>query len=554
MSKQNMMYLRRRPGTENWSYVQRIPKAIHPKLVGRTLLYPVGSYVAKQHITPTTPFFEFSLRTADPQLLELRRSHARAYILSLVDSLTYERDLNLTYPQLLALAGELYAAWSKGPLNESSLTWDSETGVVYSGPIQGEEGFDARVYEEKAQEIEDLLDNGDLGALEVFYDFLGAKLLADHGIALIGERSRETLIVLMARYHAKAMRQAAKAWRGDFTPDVSLIAIPKWDDAKPVSITELVDKWWKEAESVGKTQSTMEGYKATLKLFSEFVKHDDARKITKADIVAFKDFRLHSVSTRTGRKISPKTVKAGDMAALGSIFKWAVSNHLLATNPTEGAMGVQSGRKTHVREREFTKDEAKAILKASSKITSPKNLTELAERWVPWLCAYSGCRLGEAIQLRKEDLRFDQETQSWVMRITPEAGTVKTKEYRDIPLHPHITEQGFMDQCVNSQLSSGSPYLFLVIKPDATFRGVWRSKKNRLREFAREIVTDPNVAPNHAWRHTFKSIGFEIGIQEKVLDSLCGHAQASVGRDYGSVTLKTKVDAIAQFPKWTIGD
>ena len=156
--------------------------------------------------------------------------------------------------------------------------------------------------------------------------------------------------------------------------------------------------------------------------------------------------------------------------------------------------------------------------------------------------------MGELVQLRKEDIWQDAETGAWVLTVTPEAGNVKGKERRDIPLHEHLIEQGFLT------FVEGAPKgcLFMPIKPGSSFDGVWQSKKHRVAEFAREQVPDPNVAPNHGWRHTFKSRGFEAGIQEKVLDVICGHAPASVGRAYGSVTMKTKVDAMRVFPRYTV--
>lgn len=135
-----------------------------------------------------------------------------------------------------------------------------------------------------------------------------------------------------------------------------------------------------------------------------------------------------------------------------------------------------------------------------------------------------------------------------MLTISPDAGTVKGKEFRKIPLHAHLLEMGFM------RFVEAAPkgYLFMTIKPGKSFLGVWQSKKNRLSEWAREHVTDPNVAPNHGWRHTFKTIGFEAGIQEKVLDAICGHAPSSVGRQYGTVTLKAKVDAMERFPRYKL--
>jgi len=40
-------------------------------------------------------------------------------------------------------------------------------------------------------------------------------------------------------------------------------------------------------------------------------------------------------------------------------------------------------------------------------------------------------------------------------------------------------------------------------------------------------VNDPELSPNHAWRHTFKAIGFRSDMSEKVLDAIVGHAPFS---------------------------
>ena len=46
------------------------------------------------------------------------------------------------------------------------------------------------------------------------------------------------------------------------------------------------------------------------------------------------------------------------------------------------------------------------------------------------------------VQLRKQDLRHVGEL--WVLRITPEAGTVKNNEAREVVLHPDLVAQGFV--------------------------------------------------------------------------------------------------------------
>ena len=57
--------------------------------------------------------------------------------------------------------------------------------------------------------------------------------------------------------------------------------------------------------------------------------------------------------------------------------------------------------------------------------------------------------------------------------------------------------------------------------------------RQRLAPWVRELgVTDPEVAPNHGWRHTFKAVGRRARISDKVLDDICGHAAASIGQEY----------------------
>ena len=61
------------------------------------------------------------------------------------------------------------------------------------------------------------------------------------------------------------------------------------------------------------------------------------------------------------------------------------------------------------------------------------------------------------------------------------------------------------------------------------------------------------MQPNHGWRHTFKTVGSEAGIQDKVLDAICGHDPRTVGEGYGGVTLKAKVKAMEMFPTYELG-
>ena len=175
-----------------------------------------------------------------------------------------------------------------------------------------------------------------------------------------------------------------------------------------------------------------------------FVGHDDARRITKRNLLDWRDSLLAS-----GK--AAKTVSDKYLAAVRAVFRWAEQNDRLPTN--EAVMVHQEvQRKVRIREVGYTTPEAQEILEASiaylpASASNPSNRESdhiaAAKRWVPLLCAFTGARVTEMTQLRKEDVR--QEGDRWVIRITPDAGSVKTGQYRDVPLHRQVDALGFIE-------------------------------------------------------------------------------------------------------------
>ena len=88
--------------------------------------------------------------------------------------------------------------------------------------------------------------------------------------------------------------------------------------------------------------------------------------------------------------------------------------------------------------------------------------------------------------------------------------------------------------------------------PDGNLRGPWRTAKNRVTEFARTIVTDHNVQPNHGWRHRLKTVGREVGMAPRVLDALQGHSPKTAGDTYGDVTIKALALEVAKLPRYKV--
>ena len=101
-----------------------------------------------------------------------------------------------------------------------------------------------------------------------------------------------------------------------------------------MTLTGLVDDWWKEKEKLGKAKSTYVNYKGVFGRLVTFLEHDDAQRLTAKDVVRFKDYRLEE-------GISPRTVNDGDLAALRSVLGWAMDN--TSSRQTQRALSNSKG-------------------------------------------------------------------------------------------------------------------------------------------------------------------------------------------------------------------
>jgi site-specific recombinase XerC len=121
----------------------------------------------------------------------------------------------------------------------------------------------------------------------------------------------------------------ARRAEGDYSPDPNAARFPALADSSPdASLTRLIEAW--KAAAVRTAESTITKYERILQRFAKFLGHDDTRAVTARDVVRFKDHRLREEGA------SAKTIKDGDLAALKSIFGWAVANKKLGANPAAG--------------------------------------------------------------------------------------------------------------------------------------------------------------------------------------------------------------------------
>jgi integrase len=506
------------------------------------------------------------LGTRDKAEAVMRNAAVSAYLSKFYDKLrSTGSPIALSHEEATMLAGRVYRAWSGRQAAEG----------VRSGLI-AEHGGDLTVEVQEGlpemwQSLEAKAANGETPVAP-----LTDKLIAPHGVSIDGP-SRELVAHANASALEQAFRKQATNAAGDYSPDANTARYPapreltakaRSDKKSGLTPEALFAEWQSNpAQKVRIAQSTVRAYHGVVTAFAAYLAKKrhckaleiDCATITKADVREFADDRLEKGNSVT-------TVNDRYLTALKSIFGWAAEREILTSNVADG-IRFKGEKKKRREGKVFTVDEAQAILhhalhyKRASAREGRK--VAAAKRWVPWLMAYTGTRVGEMAQLRKQDVRLKGER--WAIKVAHEAGTVKTKDEWQIPLHHHLIEQGFLE------FVKGAPagHLFLDPKPenfkaDAAFsrtrdpRGILgplRALENRLATFAREVVKRESVAPNHGWRDTFKAKGRKpsLGIHPVVLDAIQNHAPRTEGEEYGSGDLfDAMVEAIDKLPRYAV--
>lgn len=295
------------------------------------------------------------------------------------------------------------------------------------------------------------------------------------------------------------------------------------------------------AEEAQLAPATVKRWAPVIGRFVGHLGHDDPRRVSRKDLVAWKDVLL-----KAGK--SPITVRDVYLAAVKATCQYAVDQGALPENPVVGVK-VRVRKRLHEREKGFDHDEAKIILAATLRPWSDQISAEMAaaRRWVPWLCAYSGARVNELTCLSGRDVI----ERAGIAMIRIKAETAKTRQWRNVPLHPHVIEQGFMDYV----RSRGTRPLFYE---PARRRGGkdanphYKKTGERLAEWVRSLGIDSRVAPHHGWRHRFSSVARFVGMPEDVRNVIQGHADAKVADRYGDTWPEVAYREITKIPAYRV--
>lgn len=490
------------PKTGIYYYRQKIPADLRPKL---------GDKIISR-----------SLHTRDPQTAKTRNAEEVRKQALLWDRYRKEPE-PLTQKQIVALSGTLYrdimAIRGDNP-------WEPES---WEAALAFSEGLDTREKKER------------------WYGPSVDSLLLETGIVTNGE-SRWRVVQEFDRAFRQAIEQLLKRSHGDYSEDPKGHRFPKLDIKAPapsLTIRGLFKLWEQDHIADGKSARTVGDFRQKVESLCEFLGHDDPARITAENISDWCDH------LRQEKGLAGKTVAVKYLAAVKLIFKVAAEKHKIRDNPAEGVTYRFNKKKRRDRSQGYTETEARTILAAARSLRGIDNWaahTRNAVRWGPWICAFTGARITEVMQLRKEDLYWEGNIPC--VRITPEAGSVKSGHFRVVPLHPQLVSEGLVD-FINGQASGP---LFHGNGTKSSSRRTAEYIGQRVGQWVREIVgiTDRRLQPNHAWRHRFKTLARDHDMDPEYRDAIQGHEDGRASTDYGETTVKAMYREIKRLPELSL--
>jgi integrase len=371
-----------------------------------------------------------------------------------------------------------------------------------------------------------------------------AQFLADRGVALTNAARTLFLDSVLDNYSAALLLLERRA-KGDYEPDELPNSFPAFaaEGTKSEGSTplELFETWVAEKQPAWNTEA---GWKGVFRAMTGHFQGRSAASITREEAQQW-------VTGLIGPKRSARTVDNNYISAARTVFGWAVEHKRISRNVFT-SVKITIPRRVKLRERFLRPEERRIVLAAALQIGICNTAENAARRWVPWLCAYTGARPGEITQLRGSDVF--EEGGVVAIRITPDAGSVKNRETRIVPLHNHLVEQGFLAFVA----SHGAGPLFYNPNGRTNKRPSRQRKpprsimtRQRLAHWIRSLgVSEKGLSPLHAWRHTFKRLAARAGIEAGIRDAICGHSPRTVADQYEMPTLEDMAEALKKFPRY----
>ena len=265
---------------------------------------------------------------------------------------------------------------------------------------------------------------------------------------------------------------------------------------------EIADEWY-EATAPTLAVNTLRGYRPAVARAREYFNGRYISELRPSDISTFiREFvRQHSAADKTART---------QLGIVSLICKYAVAQGDIDTNP---AREISVPRGLPKNPRQLPSDEDIARVKASVDCTFGL---------FAFLVMYTGLRRGEALALTWDDIDLESRT----ITVSKSVYQDKNKPHLKAPKTGAGTRPVPILDRLYERLKPSAGLLFPDpvshgLMSETHFESLWKQYKNES-----GVACTP-----HQLRHTFATMLYEAGVEDKDAQDILGHAQISTTRD-----------------------
>lgn len=544
----------RRSDSQHHQFERRVPQDVIERAQGQLVVieFPPlkGAKGATVHAT-IGKRVKISLRTPDKDVAAARTGLVLNHLEKLYDAIRQE-PRPLSQKEIVAYSGEAYRLWvsgfeeNPGPIAGwaafKAFTRAAMEGRILSAPPISADSLPDEVKAARSVFGDDLTaginalpQSDDTTALEERFGRVLSWVLTKHALN-VDRSTRAALLREIAKASLDAGWRLKRAADGDYSPDPKeqrfpTIVAPAQKSA--ITLTELFERWRRETKPAASTVTT---WRSVIRDLKAHLGHEDAHRITEDDAIAWKN-----ASIEKGR--SAKTIADNHLAAARRLLSYGIENRLVSSNPF-ARVKIATKRRAGETMLPYTDDEVARLL------TLARAESNHARRWLPWLAALTGARIGELAQAWGSQVREVNGIHVLDIKPAPDGGSLKNEgSERVVPLHPALISEGFLDFVK----AKGSGPLFYAgqqrRRERDSNRHASKGVTNRLSAWIREQgFNDSRKAPAHALRHWWKSAAARARVQESEADAIQGHAGKTDAAKYRHFDIGTLAKAVAAIP------
>src|SRR5688572_339120 len=321
-----------------------------------------------------------------------------------------------------------------------------------------------------------------------------------------------------------------------------------FDDKRKLEITRAFRFLERISGDVDLESVTPEHIRKCTKLMQAYphglIPQREADKMEPAEVIA-----AH-VAGKWVRTMNEDTAKK-NLSFIRSAFEYAANDGKIAVNPAVGIKILDKpATQVSTKKRQFKSDELQTLMlsplfKACAgsdrvgQLAKPGDVEVRDYRfWMPWVALYTAGRLEEVAKLTRDSLQ--QEDGVWFLHIE---GTKTERSVRDVPVHDHLIQLGFLEFAQKQQDRLFPEY-------EDTKEGAKQFSKFFGRYMDKLHLSDPTIS-FHSLRHSWIGRAKKTSIPRDAWQQMSAHQdEKNVGDDYADdarprmVQLKLYMDRI----------